>query len=393
MAYTSDTAPDGLTALTSLVDADWLIVGDQSDSVEEVKVITKANFLIDIFNGPTLVAPVLGTPASGTLTNCDGYVGDASLVTVGALNSGSIASGFGNIDNGSSNLTSGGTVTLGAASLIIPASDGNSGEFMQTDGAGNLTFGPVTAGSADSVVDAVYNASGGTLTKGTPVYISGYNVGQNLIEVDQADANGSGTMPAIGIITADVTNNSSGSVTVYGELTGLDTSSYSVGDALYVSETVGTLTNTKPTGTTSGIQKVAIVTRSHVSLGVILVIGAGRTNDVPNDIDVVGHIYGTEVDDGNSSTADTIDWGAGNFHKSTMTGNCTYTFTAPDGDGRFQLMLVQDGTGSRTATWPAAVKWPSGTAPTLSTAANSIDIITFYYDGTSYYGVDSLDFS
>ena len=111
------------------------------------------------------------------------------------------------------------------------------------------------------------------------------------------------------------------------------------------------------------------------------------------DVEVTGHIYADgEVDNGNSSTADTIDWGAGNFQKSTMTGNCTYTFTAPDGPGRYQLMLVQDGTGSRTATWPASVKWPGGTAPTLSTAASAIDIITFYYDGTSYYGVDTLDF-
>ena len=111
-------------------------------------------------------------------------------------------------------------------------------------------------------------------------------------------------------------------------------------------------------------------------------------------LDANGNAFGdaTEVDNGNSGTADTIDWGAGNFQKSTMTGNCTFTFTAPSVKGRFQLMLVQDGTGSRTATWPAAVKWPGGTAPTLSTAASSIDIITFYYDGTNYYGVETLDF-
>lgn len=111
--------------------------------------------------------------------------------------------------------------------------------------------------------------------------------------------------------------------------------------------------------------------------------------------DANSHAIGdsTEVDNGNSSTADTIDWGSGNFQKSTMTGNCTYTFTAPPVKGRYQLMLVQDGTGSRTATWPGTVKWPGGTAPTLSTAASSIDIITFYYDGSSYFGVGSLNFS
>lgn len=101
----------------------------------------------------------------------------------------------------------------------------------------------------------------------------------------------------------------------------------------------------------------------------------------------------SEDDDGNSSTADTIDWSTGNFHKSTMTGNCTYTFTAPSGPTTLLLKLVQDATGSRTATWPATVKWQSGTAPTLSTAASAVDIISFYYDGTNYYGSAGLNFS
>jgi hypothetical protein len=112
------------------------------------------------------------------------------------------------------------------------------------------------------------------------------------------------------------------------------------------------------------------------------------------DIQVTGEIYAdAEVDDGNSSTADTIDWTTGNYHKSTMTGNCTYTFTAPTGPGRFQLMLVQDATGSRVPSFPASVKWPGGSMPTFSTAANSIDIVTFYYNGTDFYAVETLDFS
>lgn len=104
-------------------------------------------------------------------------------------------------------------------------------------------------------------------------------------------------------------------------------------------------------------------------------------------------VFTSEFDNGNSGTADTIDWGAGNKQKSTLTGNVTYTFTAPGGVGNFLLKIVQDATGSRTVTWPASVKWPGGTAPTLSTAANAIDIVTFYYDGTSYYGTSSLAFA
>ena len=102
--------------------------------------------------------------------------------------------------------------------------------------------------------------------------------------------------------------------------------------------------------------------------------------------------FDTEVDDGNSSTADTIDWRTGNKHKSTMTGNCTYTFTAPGGPTNLILKLVQDATGSRTATWPASVKWSAGTAPTLTTTASAIDIVTCYYDGTNYFCAFGGDF-
>jgi len=36
--------------------------------------------------------------------------------------------------------------------------------------------------------------------------------------------------------------------------------------------------------------------------------------------------------------------------------------------------MVQDGTGSRTVTWPGTVKWSGGTAPTLTTDGGGIDI-------------------
>jgi hypothetical protein len=62
---------------------------------------------------PTLVTPALGTPSSGVLSSTTGYPGDSSLVTTGALNSGSITSGFGTIDTGSSTITTTGSVRTG----------------------------------------------------------------------------------------------------------------------------------------------------------------------------------------------------------------------------------------------------------------------------------------
>lgn len=104
--------------------------------------------------------------------------------------------------------------------------------------------------------------------------------------------------------------------------------------------------------------------------------------------------FDTEVDNGNSGEADTIDWTAGNKQKSTLTANCTFTFNPePAGPCSLTLKLVQDATGSRLVTWPGDVYWPGGTAPTLSTGVGDVDIITFYYDGTDFYGQSALDFS
>ena len=114
-----------------------------------------------------------------------------------------------------------------------------------------------------------------------------------------------------------------------------------------------------------------------------------------NDIDNAGSItFVAETDNGDSGAGnETIDWTVAQKQKSTLTGNCTYIFSAPAGPCNIMLKLIQDTQGSRTVTWPGSVIWPSGTAPTLSTAANKVDIMAFYFDGTNYYGLSSLDFS
>jgi len=96
-----------------------------------------------------------------------------------------------------------------------------------------------------------------------------------------------------------------------------------------------------------------------------------------------------------NATTTTVDWTAGNKATVTLTGDVgTMAFTNPSNPCNVLLKIVQDITGSRVVTaWDSDIKWSSGgTAPTLSTAANSIDIVTFYWDGTNYFGVASLDF-
>src|SRR5205823_4505982 len=53
------------------------------------------------------------------------------------------------------------------------------------------------------------------------------------------------------------------------------------------------------------------------------------------------------------------------------------------------LLIYQDATGSRTVTWPTKVKWPGGTAPTLTTTASQADMFAFLWNGTNYAAVQS----
>ncbi len=98
----------------------------------------------------------------------------------------------------------------------------------------------------------------------------------------------------------------------------------------------------------------------------------------------------TYSDAGNSGTAITLNLANGNVQKLTLTGNCTITLTSPaSGTMRALTLLVfQDATGSRTITWPGTVKWGNDGAPTLTTTASKMDMISLFTvdGGTNWYG-------
>jgi hypothetical protein len=127
-------------------------------------------------------------------------------------------------------------------------------------------------------------------------------------------------------------------------------------------------------------------------------VGINTTAPV-QELDVNGDVYvrntivfDTEFNVGNSGTTATITWNNGNKQRITMTGNATLTFVAPPGPTNVLIKIIQDATGSRTITWPGTVRWPSGIAPTLTTTAAGVDILTCYYDGSLYYCQAGLDF-
>jgi hypothetical protein len=189
----------------------------------------------------------------------------------------------------------------------------------------------------------VRNNSGSTITAGTPVYQTGYNSGQDRINVSPADASDASTMPAKGVLFEDLDNNTNGYLIVSGEVEGVDTSDFNVADELFVA-VGGGLTVTKPTGATESVQKIATVLKKSASQGALLVHGAGRVNDVPNQINIVGVITaggffntdGTEV--GGVGAAGT--WGVDSVGINTIKNVGIGTTTAKAGKA---LFVVGDG--------------------------------------------------
>ena len=102
--------------------------------------------------------------------------------------------------------------------------------------------------------------------------------------------------------------------------------------------------------------------------------------------------YGeTAVTNATSGATETLDLESGNVFDLTLSANCTITLSNPPASGTsgsFTLILRQDGTGSRTVTWPASVDWASATAPTLTTDASAVDVLTFMTvdGGTTWLG-------
>lgn len=165
------------------------------------------------------------------------------------------------------------TSSLTASGLIYPTQDGDNGDFLTTDGIGNLSFG------RPNVYSNVKNVSGGELPKGTPVHATG--TAGNTSEVIAASASVASTMPATFVLNETLANNAEGLALVTGYINGIDTSTFEEGDVVYVGVT-GSYTNIKPQGSNNLIQNIGLVNKVDASNGSGYIYGSGRSNDVPN---------------------------------------------------------------------------------------------------------------
>lgn len=134
--------------------------------------------------------------------------------------------------------------------------------------------------SAERIQIVVRNSTGVTLTKGQIVYLSGATGNRPNAVLAQANSEATSSK-TIGMVVADIANNTDGQVAVNGTLHDLDTTAFSAGDTLWLSATTagGMIANTPPAEPNHAVF-IGYVARSHPNLGrIVLAIQNGYELD------------------------------------------------------------------------------------------------------------------
>ncbi len=194
-------------------------------------------------------------------------------------------------------------VALGSGSAVLP-SGGTTGQILAKTS--DLDY---ATGWSDNFSEEIRiickNDSGSTIAKGTPVAANG--AAGDTVRIVPAIANG--TQDAqyfLGVTSQSIANGSTGEVLIFGALKGVDTSTRTLGDLLYISPTTaGTFTTTHPSAPYPS-DAIAIVTKiGNSSSGRILVRMWKQSNKVSDlfDVDLTGLADGdTLVYDTTTST-------------------------------------------------------------------------------------------
>lgn len=173
---------------------------------------------------PTLVAPILGTPTSGVLTNCTG--------TASGLTAGNVTT--------NANLT-GDVTSVGNATTIAPL-DGTPNTDHTSNGPKTSTF---AAGESVTVMDLVYLKSDGEWWK--------------------TDSDAAATSAGLLAISLESkTDGQAMSVALPGSFVRDDTWNWTVGDVLYIDATPGAITATQPSGTDDVIRVIGYAVTADV---------------------------------------------------------------------------------------------------------------------------------
>jgi hypothetical protein len=236
-------------------------------------------------------------------------------------------------------------------------------------------------------VAKVYNGSGATITKGKVVAVSGAQGQRPSIVLADSDSEAL-SAPTLGITAEDISNGAEGFVCTFGLLRGIDTSTFTAGQPIYLSSTAGAFTATKP-----------VAPQHIVALGWVIKVNASSGEIFINinngwELDELHNVLITSPQSGNTLIYDAT---AGVWKNANLTAGSGITITnaagaitiassgsLPSQTGNAGKYLTTDGS---TASWAAiagALATPTFTASTTTPTGGATITVTITNYNASY---------
>ena len=319
-----------------------------------------------------------------------------------------------------------GTINTGTVGQITYYS-GTNALSGATTGTGVLTALGVNVGSAGAVVvngGALGTPSSGTLTNATglPISTGVSGLGTNVATALATNVGSAGAVVvnggALGTPSSGTLTNATGlpiSTGVSGLGTNVATAlAVNVGTAGAVvvnggalgTPSSGTLTNATGLPISTGVSGLGsnvatfLATPSSANLALAitdetgsgaLVFGTSPTLSNPTITNYVETYYNI----GTVTSTVTLDLANGTFQNLTLTSATALTVTMPTATAgkSFILMVRQPASGTATTVTFTSVKWPAGTAPTVTATLSRADFFAFFSDGTNWYGSSVQNFT
>jgi hypothetical protein len=340
--------------------------------------IPSGQLLVDAFS----LLPLFWGPASGQ---------DTLYVTVGAGPVTLITAYYDPVLDQKLNL-SGGTMSgpLMLAASPTTALQAATKAYADSLVGGSGGTGDMTKAVYDPNNDAVVNAATelvdasvffqGAVSKGDPVYVSGVNGAQ--IMMNKANAANQSTLPAVGLAAENYGGGQVGTVVLFGPLSGMATGSYQIGQYLYVA-VGGGLTNVRPAAPNIA-QMVCVVLRTGGNDGVVGVAAQPASAATILGVIMAGRFAEASVQLVDAATIVT-DASLGNIFRVTLGGNRLLGNPTGVVDGQRLLWeFLQDGAGNRNITLDAKFVVATSLLPiNLSVTAGKRDFLRAIYNATT----------
>jgi hypothetical protein len=322
---------------------------------------------------------ITGTYPNFTISSADQYTGTVTSVDVSGGTTGLTTSGGPVIGSGTITLAG----TLAVANGGTGLTSGTSGGVLAFTASGTLASSSALASNA-IVVGGGAGAAPSTITTGTGVVTAlGVNTGTAGAFVVDGGALGTPSSGTVTNLTGTASININGTVgattAAAGKFTTLDASG-NVGfdGGTFTFNDAGADKDFRIEGDTAAnlFFSDASVDRIGINEGTPLA-----------RLDLNGNYAGNITAVG----ALDIDCSTANYFTKTIAADSTFTFSNPPSSRSFAFALEVTHT-SGAITWPAAVKWPKDTAPTLTTGKTHIFIFVTDDGGTRWRGASLVDY-